>query len=109
MQPAAEAMTAALSQVEITAPAVPLVANVRASAVTEPAQIRQLLIEQVTGSVRWRESVLYMSGEGVREIWEIGAGKALSGMIRRVDREIACRAVGTAGDVAAAAASLADG
>lgn len=109
MQPAAEAMTAALSEVEVKAPAVPLVANVRASGVTEPAEIRQLLIEQVTGSVRWRESVQYMSGEGVREIWEIGAGKALSGMIRRIDREIACRAVGTAEDAAAAAASLADG
>src|SRR6056297_3767218 len=109
MQPAAEAMTAALSEVEVKAPAVPLVANVRASGVTEPAEIRQLLIEQVTGSVRWRESVQYMSGEGVREIWEIGAGKALSGMISRIDREIACRAVGTAEDAAAAAASLADG
>ena len=101
-------MTAALSEVEVKAPAVPLVANVRASAVTDPAEIRQLLIEQVTGSVRWRESVQYMSAEGVTEIWEIGAGKALSGMIRRIDREIACRAVGTAGDAAAAAASLAD-
>jgi len=108
MQPAAEAMRAALSQVEVKGPAVPLVANVRASAVTEPAEIRQLLIEQVTGSVRWRESVQYMSGEGVTEIWEIGAGKALSGMIRRIDREITCRAVGTAEDAAAAAASLAD-
>ena len=108
MQPAAEAMTAALSEVEVKSPAVPLVANVRATAVSDPAEIRKLLIEQVTGSVRWRESVQYMSGEGVTEIWEIGAGKALSGMIRRIDREITCRAVGTAEDAAAAAASLAD-
>jgi [acyl-carrier-protein] S-malonyltransferase len=85
---------------------VPLVANVRASAVSDPAEIRALLIEQVTGAVRWRESVQYMSGEGVTEIWEIGAGKALSGMVRRIDRAIACRAIGTAAEVQEAAATL---
>jgi [acyl-carrier-protein] S-malonyltransferase len=106
MQPAAEVMAQALGDVAITAPAVPLVANVRASAVSDPAEIRALLIEQVTGAVRWRESVQYMSGEGVSEIWEIGAGKALSGMVRRIDREIACRAIGTAAEVQEAAAAL---
>ncbi|MET4129507.1 ACP S-malonyltransferase [Roseovarius sp. MBR-6] len=106
MQPAAEVMAQALGDVAITAPVVPLVANVRASAVSDPAEIRALLIEQVTGAVRWRESVQYMSGEGVTEIWEIGAGKALSGMVRRIDRAIACRAIGTAAEVQEAAATL---
>ncbi len=105
MQPAAEVMAEALSHVDINSPAVPLVANVRASAVTDPAMIRNLLVEQVTGSVRWRESVAYMAGEGVTEIWEIGAGKALSGMIRRIERSIACKAVGTPDDVKAAVAA----
>lgn len=106
MQPAAEVMARALSEVEITKPRVPLVANVRAEAVTDPTLIRALLVEQVTGSVRWRESVLTMAEAGVTEIWEIGAGKALSGMIRRIDRDIATQAVGTPADVAAAVAAL---
>lgn len=104
MQPAAEAMAAALAEVDISAPAVPLVANVTAEAVTAPDEIRKLLVAQVTGSVRWRESVGWMLGQGVTEFWEIGAGKALSGMVRRIDRSAACRAVGTPDDVAAAAA-----
>ncbi len=101
MAPAAEVMEAALAAVEIKAPAVPLVANVRAEAVRDPDEIRALLVAQVTGSVRWRESVLWMAGQGVDEVWEIGAGKALSGMIRRIDRSIGCKAVGTAEDIAA--------
>ncbi|MBR9764773.1 MAG: ACP S-malonyltransferase [Rhodobacteraceae bacterium] len=100
MQPAAEAMQAALAEVSFAAPAVPLVANVRAEAVTDPEQIKALLVEQVTGSVRWRESVGYMVEQGVTEIWEIGAGKALSGMIRRIAREVACAQVGTPEEVA---------
>nr|WP_319250535.1 ACP S-malonyltransferase [uncultured Celeribacter sp.] len=100
MGPAADVMAEALDDVEINAPAVPLVANVAASAVTDPATIRSLLVEQVTGSVRWRESVAYMAGEGVTEIWEIGAGKALSGMVRRIERSIACTAIGTPDDIA---------
>lgn len=99
MAPAADVMAEALAGVTLHAPVVPLVANVRATAVTDPAEIRALLVEQVTGSVRWRESVLYMAVQGVTEIWEIGAGKALSGMIRRIDREITCRAVGTPEEV----------
>ncbi|MBY6081541.1 ACP S-malonyltransferase [Ruegeria arenilitoris] len=99
MQPAADVMAEALAGVEIKAPEVPLVANVRAEAVTDPDLIRQLLVEQVTGSVRWRESVQYMVAQGVTEAWEIGAGKALSGMIRKIDRSIACSAVGTPEDV----------
>ena len=105
MQPAAEVMRAALADVTLNAPAVPLVANVRAEAVTDPDLIRALLVEQVTGSVRWRESVLWMAGAGVTEAWEVGAGKALSGMIRRIVRELECRAIGTPEDVAAATAA----
>ncbi|MFN0115968.1 MAG: ACP S-malonyltransferase [Paracoccaceae bacterium] len=104
MRPAAEAMRAALEGVTILPPAVPVVANVAAEAVGDPEAIRRLLVEQVTGSVRWRESVLWMAGRGVREFWEVGAGKALSGMIRRIAPETATRAVGTPEDVAAAAA-----
>ena len=78
MQPAADAMAEALSGVAVAAPAVPVVSNVRAEAVNDPEAIRQLLVEQVTGSVRWRESVQWMAGQGVTEFWEIGAGKALS-------------------------------
>ena len=107
MAPAAEAMALALNDIEITAPVVPVVANVRASAVADPAEIRRLLVEQVTGSVRWRETVQYLAAQGVSEIWEIGAGKALSGMVRRIDREIGCRTVGTPDDVKAAATALA--
>ncbi len=80
-------MAEALDDVEIEAPAVPLVANVRAHAVSDPATIRTLLVEQVTGAVRWRESVEWMAAQGVTEFWEIGAGKALSGMIRRIAKE----------------------
>ncbi|MCB2094869.1 MAG: ACP S-malonyltransferase [Rhodobacteraceae bacterium] len=102
MEPAARAMADALDDVEINQPVVPLVANVRAEAVSEPALIRQLLVAQVTGLVRWRESVAWMAARGVSGFWEIGAGKALSGMIRRIAREAECRAVGTPEDVAAA-------
>ena len=102
MQPAAIAMADALSQVDIEAPKVSLVANVTAHDVDDPATIRSLLVEQVTGSVRWRESVAFMVENGVTEFWEIGAGKALSGMIRRIAKEVATRAVGTPEDVAAA-------
>jgi [acyl-carrier-protein] S-malonyltransferase len=106
MAPAAEVMALALENVAINQPAVPLVANVVAQAVTDPAEIRSLLVKQVTGSVRWRESVMYMAANGVTEVYEIGAGKALSGMIKRIDRDVATSAVGTPEDVVAAAAAL---
>lgn len=99
MAPAAEVMAEALEAVEIKAPVVPLVANVIAAPVSDPAEIRRLLVEQVTGSVRWRESVAAMAAAGVDEVWEIGSGKALSGMIRRIERSISCKAVGTPDDV----------
>ncbi|AOZ70951.1 [acyl-carrier-protein] S-malonyltransferase [Rhodobacter xanthinilyticus] len=101
MQPAAEAMAEALEGVEIKAPVVPVVANVRAAAVSEPEVIRELLVAQVTGSVRWRESVQWMVGAGVGEFWEIGAGKALSGMIKRIAKDSVQKAVGTPEDIAA--------
>lgn len=102
MRPAAEAMAVALAEVELRTPRVPLVANVRAAAVTDPEEIRKLLIEQVTGTVRWRESVAWMAAQGVTEFWEIGAGKALGGMIRRIATGTQIRAIGTPEDVAAA-------
>lgn len=106
MKPAAEVMAEALDQVEINAPAVPVVANVVAEAIDDPTTIRALLVDQITGSVRWRESVMWMAANGVTEAWEIGAGKALSGMIRRIDRSIASKAVGTPDDIKAAVESL---
>ena len=102
MQPAAAVMAEALAAVNIQAPKVPVVVNVRAEAVTEPDRIRALLVAQVTGSVRWRESVLWMAGAGVTEFWEIGAGKALSGMIKRIASGAVTRAIGTPEDVLAA-------
>ena len=102
MQHAASVMAEALAGVDIRAPAVPVVVNVRAEAVTEPDRIRALLVAQVTGSVRWRESVLWMEGAGVTEFWEIGAGKALSGMIKRTASGAVTRAIGSPEDVLAA-------
>lgn len=102
MGPAAEEMAGALADITMHAPKVPLVANVVADAVSDPDRIRQLLIEQVTGQVRWLASVEWMAAQGVSEIWEIGAGKALSGMIRRINKDIATVNVGTAADAAAA-------
>ena len=93
MEPAAKVMAAALAEVEFKTPSVPVVVNVTAQACSDPSELRAHLVAQVTGSVRWRESVLYMAAQGVTEIWEVGAGKALSGMIRRIDREITCVAV----------------
>lgn len=106
MQPAADKMAEALANTVFSAPAVPLIANVRADAITDPALIAGLLVEQVTGSVRWRESMLYAAANGVTEVYEIGAGKALSGMIRRIDRALECTAVNDASGVAAAAEKI---
>ncbi|MEM6695775.1 MAG: ACP S-malonyltransferase [Pseudomonadota bacterium] len=104
MQPAAAVMADALSHVDIQRPQVPLVANVLARAISDPSTIRSLLVEQVTHAVRWRESVAWMVEQGVSEIWELGAGKALSGMIRRIAKGTATRAIGTPDDVRDAAA-----
>ena len=95
MAPAAQEMATALADTDIRPPHVPLVANVTAKAVTEPSQIRQLLVEQVTGTVRWRESVLFLKERGVERVFEIGAGKVLSGLVKRIDRDIAATPIGT--------------
>ncbi|MDB6181870.1 ACP S-malonyltransferase [Paracoccus fistulariae] len=101
MQPAAAAMADALAGVDIQPPAVPLIANVRAEAVIEPGAIRRLLVEQVTGTVRWRESIANLAEGGVTEFWEIGAGKALSGMIKRIAKDVTVRNIGMPDDVVA--------
>ncbi|PWC52807.1 ACP S-malonyltransferase [Azospirillum sp. TSO22-1] len=101
MQPAADAMAEALETVTINTPAVPVVANVTASAVSDPAEIRRLLVEQVTGMVRWRESVLYMKGQGVDSLVELGAGKVLAGLAKRIDKEVGAVSVGAPADVEA--------
>ncbi|MEM0989630.1 MAG: ACP S-malonyltransferase [Pseudomonadota bacterium] len=106
MAPAADRMAQALAEVNINSPSVPLVANVRASAVKDADEIRGLLVEQVTGAVRWRESVQYIAAKGVTELVEIGAGKALSGMARRIDRSLTATAVGTPDDVRKLAEAL---
>ncbi|MFN7169450.1 MAG: ACP S-malonyltransferase, partial [Pannonibacter sp.] len=99
MQPAADAMAAALADVAIHAPVVPLVANVLARPISDPAEIRARLVEQVTGTVRWRESIEWLSGEGVDTFVEIGAGKVLSGMVKRIAKDAAGLAVNVPGDV----------
>jgi [acyl-carrier-protein] S-malonyltransferase len=106
MQPAADAMRAALAEVAIGSPAVPVVSNVSASGVEDPEEIRRLLVEQVTKRVRWRESVLWLAGRGVTEFVEIGAGNALSGMVRRIDRRLATQPVGTPEEVKKLAEAL---
>ncbi|MGP3696341.1 ACP S-malonyltransferase [Rhodobacter sp. NSM] len=105
MQHASSVMSEALAAVVIEAPVCPVVVNVRAEAVSEPDRIRALLVAQVTGAVRWRESVMWMENAGVTEFWEIGAGKALSGMIKRIAKGASTRAIGAPEDVAAAATS----
>jgi len=106
MKPAADVMQTALAATNIAAPAVPLIANVIAEQVTDPARIRQLLVEQVTGMVRWRESVLYMKTQGVTELIELGAGKVLNGLTKRIDGELTGRAVNTPKDIEEFAATL---
>lgn len=108
MAPAAEAMAKALAEVDFRAPVVPLVGNVTAEADTDPKAIAVRLVEQVTGRVRWRESVAWMAAHGVTETWEIGAGKALSGMVKRIAREVETRSIGTADELRMAAESLRD-
>jgi [acyl-carrier-protein] S-malonyltransferase len=105
MQPAADVMREALSEVKISPPAVPLVANVLASAISDPELIRARLVEQVTGLVRWRESMLYLHDQGVTAVYEVGAGRVLTGLARRFDG-FEARSIGTAGELEAAAAAL---
>jgi [acyl-carrier-protein] S-malonyltransferase len=99
MAPAAEAMAQALSEIEMAPPRVPLVANVTAEAVSDPQRISDLLVRQVTATVRWRESVLYMKDQGVSELVEIGAGRVLTTMLKRIDRDIAGQALNAPDDI----------
>jgi [acyl-carrier-protein] S-malonyltransferase len=101
MQPAADAMAQALAQVTVRKPIVPVVANVTAKPVTEPAEIVRRLIEQVTGTVRWRDSVAYMAGQGVTTFYEVGTGKVLSGLVKRIADGASGTAIGTPDDIAA--------
>src|SRR3954464_2939965 len=107
MQPAAEVMAAALAEATINKPAAPLVSNVLASAISDPDEIRRRLVEQVTGTVRWRESVAYMAGQGVTRFFEIGAGKVLTGLVKRIADGAVGVAVGGPNDIAAAKEALA--
>jgi [acyl-carrier-protein] S-malonyltransferase len=100
MAPAAEAMAEAMAKVSVKPPRVPLVANVLARPLTEPAQIVASLIEQVTGTVRWRESVLYMAQGGVTTFYEIGAGRVLTGLIKRIAEGVEASSIGTPDDIA---------
>jgi [acyl-carrier-protein] S-malonyltransferase len=95
MQPAADVMEKALSFIDIKPPVVPVIANVTAESTNEATEIRALLVKQITGSVRWRESVLYMKGHGVGELIECGAGSVLAGLTKRIDKEIAATSLGT--------------
>ena len=99
MAPAAEAMNEALEAVTMSAPSVPVIANITARAETDPATIRSLLVEQVTGRVRWRESVQVMTELGVDNMVEIGAGKVLCGLVKRINRDVASQNVGTLADI----------
>lgn len=94
-------MREALATTHITPPIVPLVANVTATAIASPDDIRRLLVEQVTGRVRWRESVLWMVAHGVHETLEIGHGKVLSGLGKRIHKELQCSAISTPEDMEA--------
>jgi len=105
MQPAADAMAEALKGVMINPPVVPLVSNVLAAAITDPNEIRRRLVEQVTGTVRWRESIAYMAGQGVTRFYEIGAGKVLTGLVKRIVEGATGVSVGNPADVAAAKAA----
>ena len=95
MSPAAEAMEPALADTQFNKPVVPVVTNVTAQAEDNPERLKELLVEQITGMVRWRESVLYMRDQGVDQMVELGAGKVLSGLARRIDRSVSCESVGT--------------
>jgi [acyl-carrier-protein] S-malonyltransferase len=106
MAPVADVMARALAGVDIQPPSLPLISNVTAHAVRDPAEIRTLLVRQVTGMVRWRESVLFMKSLGVRELVEIGAGKVLSGLARRIDRDLSGLSLGNPADIEAFARTL---
>jgi [acyl-carrier-protein] S-malonyltransferase len=106
MQPAADAMAEALGKVVIESPAVPLVANVLARPISDPSEIRKRLVEQVTGTVRWRESVEFLAGAGVAKLVEVGSGKVLSGLVKRIVSGVEAVSIGTPDDVTAFAPTI---
>ena len=99
MQPAADEMADALATVRLAEPLVPLVANVSAAPVRDPAEIKRLLVAQVTGMVRWRECILAMKEHGVDTLVELGAGRVLTGLAKRIDRDLAGTAIGTPAEI----------
>ena len=101
MQPAADAMAGALADVDMNAPVVPVMANISASPLSDPSDIRESLVQQVTGMVRWRECVEAMAESGVTSLYELGAGKVLSGLAKRINRELSASAIGAPDDIAA--------
>jgi [acyl-carrier-protein] S-malonyltransferase len=107
MQPAADGMAEALAKVSVQAPLVPVVANVPARPIKEPAEILQNLVEQITATVRWRESVLFMARSGVSSFFEIGAGRVLSGLIKRIAETASATPIGLPEDIAKFKASRA--
>ncbi|MFA5949709.1 MAG: ACP S-malonyltransferase [Hyphomicrobium sp.] len=106
MQPAADAMAAALASVDIRTPVVPVIANVLAGPISDPAEIKRRLVEQVTGTVRWGECVGYMVAQGVTDVYEIGAGKVLAGLAKRIEKSLNATSIGTSADVETAIAAL---
>lgn len=106
MQPAADAMEEALAKATIRQPAVPVIANVTAQPVSDPTTIAKLLVQQVTATVRWRESILAMKSLGVDKAFELGAGKVLAGLVKRIDKEVEAMSVGAPADVEAALKAL---
>ncbi len=109
MQPAADRMAEALANTAMKAPVVPLIANVLAQPLTDPVQIRQKLVEQVTGTIRWRECVAYMAAQGVTHFYELGAGRVLTGLLKKNAPEATGLAIGAPGDIVAAAAQSKQG
>ncbi len=101
MQPAADIMREALAGTHVRTPVIPIVANMTANAVSDPDEIKKLLVEQVTGTVRWRESVMYMAANGVTRFVEIGSGKVLAGLVKRIADGAEAQSVGTPDDIAA--------
>lgn len=106
MQPAAEAMAQALASVTMNAPVVPVVANVLAAPISDPDDIRRRLVEQVTGTVRWRETVAFMAANGVTDVYEIGAGKVLAGLVKRTASDLNATSIGAPADVEAAVSAF---
>jgi [acyl-carrier-protein] S-malonyltransferase len=106
MQPAAEAMALALAEVDVKRPDVPVVANVLAEPISDPAEIRRRLVEQVTATVRWREGVTAMAAQGVTDFYEIGSGKVLAGLVKRIVKDANAMSIGAPADIAAAMSLL---